>query len=673
MTEEEKRRLMELQKGMMGNGTPHPSPAATPSPQGEGLFEGIPLGPRGNEPLSGSFGASSPQGEPVGHFGMVGSGVGGGLPQSPAVTAPSMREPLMKVNSIEAKIGAKEVNEAAEILMKYKQGKAVLENRIVEEERWWKLRHWESMNSDVNRPKPTSAWMFNSVANKHADAMDNYPEPNILPRARDDEQSAETLSSVVPVIMERNNFEKVYSDAWWYKLKHGVSCYGAFWNNDLEDGLGDVEVVDIDILNVFWEPGVTDIHDSRNLFIVSFADEDVLKQRYSQLKDKNITGNVLDIKEYVHDENIDKTDKAIVVDWYYKSVNEFGRAVLHYCKFIGDTVLFATENEEKYADVGWYEHGKYPIVFDVLYPEADSPAGFGLVSITRDPQMYIDKLQQLILENAAYVGRPRYWVRKDGGVNEEEFLDMSKTLVHVEGSIDEERLRKIDVDGMPAHILNLLQFKIDELKDTSSNHDVNQGQTASGVTSGAAIAALQETGNKVSRDMLAASYRAYTQVIYLVIELIRQFYDEARSFRITGNNGQAQFIEMGNQDIKAIEGGRKPIFDVVVKPQKRSAYSKLSQNDLMIQMYQLGLLHPQNADAALVAVEGMEFDGKQKMIEQLQQGQTMYMQLQQMGQQMQMQSAQMEKMATIIEKLTGQSVMNTAPSHGTSGTPSPTM
>ncbi len=556
-------------------------------------------------------------------------------------------------------IGQKEVANAVEVLMKYKQGKTNLENRIVEEERWWKLRHWEQMNSDEGRPKPVSAWLFNSVTNKHADAMDSFPEPNILPRALDDEKSAEMLSSVVPVIMERNNFEQVYSDEWWYKLKHGVGCYGVFWNNELENGLGDIEVANIDILNVFWEPGIRDIQDSRNFFVVAFADEDLLKQQYPQLNDKNIGGNVLDVKEYIHDENVDKSQKCVVVDWYYKKITSFGKSVLHYCKFVGDTVLFATENDERYKDTGFYEHGMYPFVFDVMYPEADSPAGFGVISITKDAQMYIDKLQQLILENAALSAKPRYWSRKDGGVNEDEFLDLRKSIVHCEGSIDEERLRKIDVDSIPAHIMNLLQFKIEELKDTSSNHDVTQGQTASGVTSGAAIAALQETGNKTSRDMIATSYRTYTQIVYLVIELIRQFYDEARNFRITGMNGEAEYVRMGNEGIKAAEGERKPVFDVVVKPQKRSAYSKLAQNDLMIQMYQMGILFPQNADAALVAVEGMEFDGKEKLKQQLQNGQTMYTQMQQMGQQMQMQSAQMEKMAMIIEKLTGERVTGT--------------
>ncbi len=688
MTEEEKKLLMQM--AMMGKA---PSQSAVPTAPPEGSLEGSGVGGKdpiaalrmtgqgvgSGQPLSDSFGASSPQGEPLG----VGSGRSFDYAQDAGALsrhtgdmsvaedgktqgvlgdkeAKGQRTFAYNLDDsgteVVKKIGQKEVNEAVEILMKYKDGKANLENRIVDEERWWKLRHWEQMNNADGRPKPASAWLFNAVVNKHADAMDSFPEPNILPRALDDEESAQTLSSVVPVIMERNNFEKVYSDEWWYKLKHGVGCYGVFWNNDLENGLGDIEVANIDILNVFWEPGIRDIQDSRNFFVVAFADEDVLKKQYPQLADKNIGGNVLDVKEYIHDENIDKSQKCVVVDWYYKTSTDVGRSVLHYCKFVGDTVLFATENEERYKDTGLYEHGMYPFVLDVMYPEADSPAGFGVISITRDAQMYIDKLQQLIIENAAYSATPRYWIRKDSGINEEEFLDLRRTLVHVEGSIDEEKLRRIEMDSIPPHILNLLQFKIDELKDTSSNHDVSQGSLPSTQLSGAAIAALQETGNKNSRDIISASYRSYTQVVYLVIELIRQFYSEPRNFRITGMGGEPEFVRVDNQGIKANQNGRKPVFDVVVKPQKRSAYSKLAQNDLMIQMYQLGILHPQNADAALVAVEGMEFDGKEKLKQQLQKGQTMYMQMQQMGQQMQMQAAQMEKMAMIIEKLTGESV-----------------
>lgn len=553
-------------------------------------------------------------------------------------------------------IGEKEVIKAAELLLAYQGGKKNLEERIVDEEKWWKLRHWESSkndSSDNNRVKPTSAWLFNSIANKHADAMDNYPEPNVLPRERQDEEIAKTLSAVLPVIVERNNFESVYSDGWWYKLKHGPVCYGVFWNPELENGLGDIEITEIDILNVFWKPGIRDIQDSPNLFITSFAEEEELKMQYPELEEKG-AGKNIDIKEYVHDDNIDRSSQVVVVDWYYKKRNKDGRVLLHFCKFVGNTVLYASENDPMYKDTGWYEHGKYPVEIDVLYPEADTPAGFGQISITRDPQMYIDKLNQLLLENAALKCRPRYFIAEGSGINEEELLDMTKTFIHVQGSLNDERLRKFEVDDLPGTVFNLMTAKIDELKETSSNRDVSQGSSSSGITSGAAIAALQEAGNKTSRDMILASYRVYTRLMYLVIELIRQFYTDTRTFRITGEKGQTEYAELNRQQLLEVSDDgkmRKPIFDIVIKPQKRSAYSKLSQNELAKEMYGLGFFNPQNAEAALAAVDMMDFDGKQKVKDTIEKGQTLLNQMQMMQQ-------QMAKMAMIIQSLTGENVLD---------------
>ena len=565
-------------------------------------------------------------------------------------------------------IGEKEIAEAADILMKYKDGKQTLENRIVEEEKWWKLRHWDTLtaSADANRPKPASAWLFNSIANKHADAMDNYPEPNVLPRERQDEETAKTLSAVLPVIIERNSFEAVYSDAWWYKLKHGAVCYGVFWDSSLENGIGDISITQLDILNIFWKPGIRDIQDTPHLFIVSFADEDDLKRKYPQLNERD-SGKIINIKEYVHDDNIDRSSQAVVVDWYYKKQGADGRILLHYCKFAGDTVLFASENDERYRERGWYHHGKYPIELDVMFPEADTPAGFGQIAIAKEPQMYIDKLNQLLLENAAMRCKPRYYVKDSCGINEAEFLDLTKPLVHVEGDVTEERLRRIDVDDMPTNVFNLMTMKIDELKETSSNRDVSQGSSSSGITSGAAIAALQEAGNKTSRDMILASYRTYTKLMYHVIELIRQFYTNTRTFRITGDGGAAQYTKLDNSQLEVVDSMgnmRKPIFDVVIKPQKRSAYSKLSQNELAKEMYNLGFFNPQNADSALAAIEMMDFDGKEKVKDMVSQGQTLMNQVQMMQE-------EMGKMAMIIKQLTGEDLMAGDTSAAAGGPPSP--
>ena len=568
----------------------------------------------------------------------------------------------------------KTITEAVDILKKYKDGKRNLETRIKEEEQWWKLRHWDVVNKGkdrTDRAEPTSAWLFNSISNKHADIMDNYPEPNVLPREQMDEADADTLGSILPVIFERNNYEETYSDAGWYKLKHGVAAKGVFWNKELEGGMGDIDIPFIDILNIFWEPGITDIQDSRNLFIVTLKDNDLLAQEYPQLKGKAGGRSIIDVEQYVHDDNVDVSDKSVLVDWYYKRKTPEGKTILHYCKFAGSEVLYASENEPEYAERGFYDHGEYPVVFDVLFPEEGTPVGFGYIAIMKSPQMYIDKLSQAILENSIMCAKPRWFAKKNVGINKKQYLDWSNPIVDVEGDISEERLQPITVNPINSNVLNVLQMKIDELKETSSNRDVSQGSSSGGITAAAAIAALQEAGNKTSRDMITASYRAYTRECYLAIELIRQFYDEARSFRITGQDGRFQYVQYNNamlqgQPIGPAYGGqpmaeyagavRKPVFDIVVKPQKRSPYSKMSQNELAKELYNLGVFNPQLAEQSMTLLEMMEFDGEEKVRERVQQGATLMNQLAQMQQ-------MMTKMGMIIYKTTGNDVLGLFDGH----------
>ena len=605
------------------------------------------------------------------------------LPTGPAgvneepVDALPTQEPPQTIDKLK-------VSKAVAILQKYKDGKRNLESRIKEEERWWNLRHWDIIrekgeaegkdSKQQARPEPTSAWLFNSISNKHADMMDNFPEPNVLPREEMDEEDAQTLSSILPVIFERNNYEKTYSDAAWYKLKHGVVAKGVFWNKELEDGLGDIDIPFIDILNIFWEPGITNIQDSRNLFIVKLKDNDLLEQEYPQLQGK-VGGHLIDIAEYVHDDQVDTSDKSVVVDWYYKKKVGLGKTIVHYCKFVGDQVLYASENDPEYAQRGYYDHGKYPVVFDVLFPEEGTPVGFGYIAIMKSPQMYIDKLSQVILENAVMYTKPRYFGKKSVGINKEQFLDLSQPIVDVEGDISEERFRPIEVKALDGTVLQVLQMKIDELKETSSNRDVSQGSSSGGVTAAAAIAALQEAGNKTSRDMIQASYRSYMEECHLSIELIRQFYDEQRCFRITGDTGKNEYIQYSNANLQdqvlpvAYEGQdlepgytpatRRPIFDIVVKPQKRSPYSKMAQNEMAKELYQMGFFNPQLAEQSLTALELMDFDGLEKVRDRVQQGQTLLAQMQQM-------QMMMEKMGLIIQALTGRDVLGglNAPSTG---------
>ena len=556
-------------------------------------------------------------------------------------------------------IGQKEIAEAATILTKYKQGKQNLENRIVEDELWWEGRHWEvirgkSAKNGKVHAQPTSAWLFNTILNKHADAMDNFPEPVVLPRERSDEQSAKTLSSVLPVVLEYNDYEQVYSDNWWEKLKHGTAAYSVLWDNSKDNGLGDISIQSVDLLKLFWEPGITDIQDSRNLFLVELVDVDLLEQQYPQHKG-HLGGGTIDVKEYLYDDQVDNNEKSVVVDWYYKKTTLEGRTVLHYAKFVGETLLFASENDPQYADRGWYDHGQYPVVLDVLFPEKGTPIGFGYVAICKDPQLYIDKLFGDILDYANKAANPRWFISEHSAVNEAEFSDWSNEFVHVAGELDDRRMRRIELDNIPDIVIQAVQMKIEEMKDTAANRDVNSGSTGGSVTAAAAIAALQEAGNKASRDMIAASYRAHNKISDQSIELMRQFYDEMRSFRITGDDGSYKFVDMDNSQLRdqvigTSEMGeplyRRPVFDLKIKSQKKSPFSRMEQNETAKELYKMGFFNPERAQEALPCLEMMEFEGIEKVREQVRQGQTLLNVVMQMNQ-------RMDQMAMIIQQTTG--------------------
>ena len=562
----------------------------------------------------------------------------------------------MPMGAVKQPIGKTQVQEAYQTLLKYKQGKANLEQKIVDNEQWYKIRHWECMRDSKKDVQPASAWLFNCIANKHADAMDNFPSPNILPREEGDKGEAEMLSSIIPVVLDQNEFEQTYSDVWHYKLKAGTGVYGVFWDNSKLNGLGDISIRKVDLINLFWESGITDIQKSRNVFHVELADNDMLVGTYPQLAGK-LGESTLDISKYVYDDSVDTSNKSAVIDWYYKK-NQGGRTVLHYCKFVNDEVLFATENNPQFAERGWYDHGEFPFVFDVLFPVEGSPAGFGYIDIGKDAQTYIDRGNQAIMMNMLANAKPRHFIRTDGSVNEEEYADMTKDFIHVDGTLGQDSI--LPVQGKPLNdiYVTVLNNKIDELKETTGNRDISTGGTTSGVTAASAIAAMQEAGSKLSRDNSKSAYRAYRKMIVLVIELIRQFYDMPRCFRIMGNNGTARFVEYSNANIQAqpivnefgVEmGGRKPLFDIEITAQKQSPYSKMSQNELALQFYQVGFFNPQMSDQALACLDMMDFDRKQFTMQKIAQNGTMYQQILMMQQQMLM-------LAQIVDKHEGSNV-----------------
>lgn len=550
------------------------------------------------------------------------------------------------------------VLEVLQILHEYKDGKTTVDMKATENQEWWRLRHWNVIQGKTEAGKAKvevgSAWAVNSILNKHADFMDSFPKANVLAREADDEEEAQILSKILPAIEEHTDAEQVYNTAGYDFLIDGTAITAVLWDPMAHDGMGDIKKTNVDIHNVFWQPGIEDIQQSKYFFDVSVADVNDVKLQYPDIADRIGGGKQGFITEYIHDDNINHQNDIEIINCYYKKLEMrpvlinidpqtvaqhlVPREILHMAIIIGDQCVFCSEDNPEYQD-GFYKHGKYPYVFRKCFPVKDSPCGFGYLDIMKYPQRDIDKLDQAIMKNTMMKAKPRWWVKKNADINKEAFADWNEEIVEVGSGDLGSAVQQMDVDTLPAIVETHLEAKIDELKEISGNRDFSQGSTASGVTAASAIAALQEAGSKLSRDINKAMYRGSREEYYLEIELIRQFYTEPRTFRIDDGTGRYEYMDYSNvniapQDITTPEGTRhkKSIFDLEVSAEKQSPFSRASQNETAKELYQMGLFAPDNATSALVCLDMMEFEGKEKIKQQIQQNDTFMQQFQQMQQ-----------------------------------------
>lgn len=522
-------------------------------------------------------------------------------------------------------------------LERYRAGKARLDQRLIEVEQWWKIRHWEWMQERGARDdmKTSSGWLFNVIVSKHADGIQSIPEANILPREQQDKPIAKMLSAVIPCILEQNEFDEIYSATLWQKLKGGTGAWGIFWDGSKHNGIGDIAISKANLLHLIWEPGITDIQKSQNLFYVELADIEMLKQQYPQLADKNLDSKQFSLPKFITEDMVNDSDKTMVVDWYYHSYVG-GRKVLHLCKFVGNVVLYASEDDPMLAERGLYDHGMYPFVLDSLFPVEGSPCGFGYVDVCKNAQEQIDILNQAVVKNALVNAIPRYMIRSDSGLNEEEFMDFTRSVVHFTGTMNQDAFAPITTPALNANCMAMIDNKIGELKETSGNTDSSNGITQNSSQAASAIAALQEASGKVSRASTMSAYRAFCKIINQIIELIRQFYTIPRQFRITGEMGEERFMAFDNAgmqpQVQGVDFGmdmgmRLPAFDVKVSAQTKTAYSKNSQNELALALYSQGVFNPQMADQALMLLDMMDFDDKDELMQKIQMNGTILQQM----------------------------------------------
>ncbi len=507
----------------------------------------------------------------------------------------------MSAYSYKGKVNKNLIIEALDAYKTYKADREPLITRIRDNEAFYKMSYDRLYNGINETMACDTPFIFSAIENCRADAIDNYPAANIIERAPEGSEVAELLHKVIEAQLEMTDFKKVYKDNIRNKLKYGTAVYGVFY----DAGTKNIDLKAIDILDVYVDMHIPDVEDSRFVFINGAVENDILIERYPEFSDL-FTG---DAQVETLGDTYSLKDRTIVTDCYYKTA----KGHVHMMKLVGDTVIEATEDMNGYEE-GLYSHGKYPVIFDTMYPCDNSPFGFGMIDIGKSTQVEINKLDNAITENILCGAKPRYLAKRNGGISEEEFCDLEKSIVHYEGDTDS--IRAISHNALSESILTHRETKKEELKEILANRDFQQGGTTGGVTAASAIETLRQAGEKRSRAIIADSYDTYKAIIYMVIELMRQFFHAPRMYRICDSMGKKSFAEFSNSMMFNKDCPLE--FDIDVTVQRENPYSRESINKTIMDLWKAGFIRGENMNASVIAIKNMQFDGKEKLIADLQ-------------------------------------------------------
>lgn len=518
-------------------------------------------------------------------------------------------------------INSDSVQKATEILSKYMSARSKVDARIISNEKWWAERYDEDSSTMFGIIDAKSNWLFNSIMNKLADFSDTIPEANFRARMQDDVIEAENLKHRIPCILSANEYEEKYMDSALSELCAGVSIESVLYDKNIDDTV----IKNIDPLMFYFEPGVDDIENSKNVFRLEEIDNDTLREMHPELEDLTV-GRTITVKSYQSETSKNNENKSVVIHWYYKKKGQ-----LQYVMYVNNTVLFATENLPDEYPNGLYDDGEYPFVVNTMFKKRHSLIGFSYIDVCKNAQKRIDRIETAVDINTLVNAVPRYFKNNEASINEDDFTDLSKIFIVTNSGLGENEIRKAETVPLPANVLNERDAIIQELKQTSGNSDFATGTSSGGITAASAIAQLIETGSKGSRLAIRGRYRAFKKVIYKIIERERQFGDRPKPIRIVQEDGTEIFDTYSNEGlqpqlIQGVDGSsyeRVPEFDIEVTAQKSSPYNKMSQNEFALQCYQNGFFQPENADASLACVNMMDFDHKEDVISQIKQNQTL--------------------------------------------------
>ena len=443
---------------------------------------------------------------------------------------------------------------------------------------------------EQSRTAPTGNTLGSCVDNMIADQMDNLPEAVMLPEREETARSAEEMDDVVSFVLYRAGWTGKYQTLMEDAIVTGTGVAQVFWDEDMEDGEGMVNVLAWHPEDFYPDPMYENMQDGRGCFKATRTSVAWVEQHYPQAKGY-VTGD-----EYAKEEADDRqtpegdTRVTLLEFWYKQYDAATKRTHVHMAQVAGRALLFSTETgygaERTYPE-GLYAHGEYPFV---LYKYRDAwrkPFGTGLIHDYYDTQTAIDRYAKYIDDNARESSVQRHFIRRGSGVNPDDVADMRKTIIEWEGNDIREVMQTVQAEPINGQVYEMMRYLADTMKQDCGQNQFTRGEGGLNVTAGTAIHYLQEAGGKITRWHSERFKDSFRRMIEQILWVLSEYMEPGRKLRIVGgwNSGggmRERIIELVAPDRR---GGAlpRPAYTVRVQVQRGNPNQIQADNEFLMQ------------------------------------------------------------------------------------------
>lgn len=450
-----------------------------------------------------------------------------------------------------------------------------LHDEFREYDDFYLAKHWNEQRASW-RPDPVVNYVAYIVDQKAPQLTNNRPTGLIMPTTQEDEEAAKVFTQVTDVISERVNFDDKIDEVARTGLLLGTGWFKVYWDNSLSGGSkargtiwkGDVSIDTPDPTNIYPDPQANNVQDCRFIIYAVPKTTQWIKQQFNVKVDPE-QSFLTDV--YNRPSKDYSKDRVLFYEYWYK--DEKG---VHVIYAAGGKVL------KKIPNV--YKHGKYPFVTFLAKKKRKSLWGIGEPKNIMSNQKLLNKFMELMTVNQLLTANPIALIDAQSGIDDKKWTNKPGLKVKAKNATN--AVKWLEPPKMSTDTPRLIEKMTEFIERMGGIYDSLTGETPSGVTAATAISLLQEQGSIPIKGIARNLYRSIKDVYELMIELVKENYTETRYIRITGEDGQNEFVEF-----KASQYAEIP-FDVKVTAGSSTPTSKAYIAQLSTDLFDKGVLLP---------------------------------------------------------------------------------